>query len=218
MKVPGECRAGPAWCHLCEPPAWRHMAPRRERWEGLSQPGSVSLSCSSFPVRDGRTDWGQLRPGCRRRGPPSGAGSCGCHGLGRSLCCMAPFLALNLQLTYHVTMGIPAPGTGNFFPTCTAQQLRNDGVSAFTALPLHLLGRVLSFLSFLGFCDTKLGPWVGKSRRQDGKGKRAEAIERVESEGFGGFWDSCVNFCLHVKSKRNGTNEPIYKPEIVSQM
>ena len=43
---------------------------------------------------------------------------------------------------------------------------------------------------------------MGKSRRQDGKGKRAEAIERVESEGFGGFWDSCVNFCLHVKSKK----------------
>lgn len=59
---------------------------------------------------------------------------------------------------------------------------------------------------------------MGKSRRQDGKGKWAEASESVENEGFGGFWDSCVDFCLHVKSKRNGTNEPIYKSEIVSQM
>lgn len=60
----------------------------------------------------------------------------------------------------------------------------------------------------------KAGARMGKDR----KSKWAEASESVESEGFGGFWHSCVDFCLHVKSKRNGTNEPIYKSKIESQL
>ena len=53
---------------------------------------------------------------------------------------------------------------------------------------------------------------------KDRKSKWAEASESAESEGFGGVWHSCVDFCLHVKSKRNGTNEPIYKSKIESQL
>lgn len=55
---------------------------------------------------------------------------------------------------------------------------------------------------------------MGKAR----KSKWAEASESAESERFGGFSHSCVDFCLHVKSKRNGPNEPSYKSKIESQL
>lgn len=46
---------------------------------------------------------------------------------------------------------------------------------------------------------------------------RAGGFRECESEGFEGSGTMC-GFLPYVNLKENGTNEPIYKSEIVSQM